>query len=96
MLDLVKRAIFPEKPVNIKDTRERIFVRMIGLYCDARSAHAIYFPAVRVYREQRISFPFITNYTVRPVTDWQGLQVQEFGFDLPKSTLDLATSGILM
>lgn len=96
VLDLVKRAIFPEKPVNIKDTRERIALRMIGLYCDARSAHVIYFAARRVYREQCISFPFITDYTARPVTDWQGLQVQEFGFALPKSTLDLATSGILM
>lgn len=94
VLDIVKRMVFPEKPNNIKNTRERVFTRALGYYCDARSAHALYLAGLKVrdYELERV----FSEGPVSAVTGWQEFQSTENRDSLSDHGISQANIGILM
>lgn len=94
-IDVVKRAVFPEKPNGIKDRRLREFTRMISYYCDAKSSHSLYYTGLRKLRQQHMIASFISHYDPEPATGWLEFQTSVQGVRLPPNTLALAYSGLL-
>lgn len=93
-IDIVKRMAFPEKPNNIKDTRERLFTRALGYYCDAKSSHALVLGALR--RASNEQERLWSQIIVKAVTDWQRFQEIESPNTSVRDSINQATVGILM